>query len=38
MNLEDKQCKGIHRVLLFIDRIMVAYFDSFGINILINMY
>ena len=32
VNLDDKQSKGTHRVLLFIDRNTVVYFDSFGID------
>ena len=32
INLDDKQSKGTHRVLLFIDRNTVVYFDSFGID------
>ena len=32
INLDDKQSKGTHRVLLFIDRNTVVYFNSFGID------
>ena len=32
INLDDKQSKGTHRVLLFIDRNTVVYFGSFGID------
>ena len=31
INLDDKQSKGTHCVLLFIDRNAVVYIDSFGI-------
>ena len=32
INLDDKQSKVTHQVLLFIDRNTVVYFDSFGID------
>ena len=32
LNLDDKKSKGTHWVALFIDRNLVVYFDSFGIE------
>lgn len=32
INLDDKQSRGPHLVLLFIDRNISVYFDSFGIK------
>ena len=32
INLDDKNSKGTHWVSLFIDRNLVLYFDSFGIE------
>ena len=32
INLDGKQSKGMHWVLLFIGRNMAVYFDSFGIE------
>ena len=31
INLDDKKNKGTHWVSLFINKIIAAYFDSFGI-------
>ena len=38
INLDDKQSKGTHRVLLFIDRNTVVYFDSLGLIIFHKKY
>ena len=32
INLDDKQSKGTHRVLFFIDRNTAAYLDFFGVD------
>ena len=32
INLDDKQSKGTHRILLFIDKNTSVYFDSFKIE------
>ena len=32
VNLDDRNSKGMHEISLFIDRNLVAYFDSFGIE------
>ena len=37
INLNDKQSKGKHWVSLFIDRNVVVYFDSFGIECIPQM-
>ena len=35
INVDDKQSKGTHRTSLFIDRNMGEYFDSFGIEYIL---
>ena len=35
INLDDKQSKGTHWVSLFIDRNIVAFFDQFGIEYIL---
>ena len=35
INLDDKQSKGTHWVSLFIDRHTAVYFDSFGIEYIL---